>query len=226
MTSRLARLARSLLPGILLIVAACAVLILTDRTRARSDRADEGGTRSARIAVLIFTNIPAFEQGYEGMLRQLAAVGYARESGTTIDLFNPAGDTATLAQMCTQIGSANPPYDLVVSLGTATTQAFMRANSRAVPHVMGFVASPPAINIPLGAYTEGGGRPASLAGFGCMQPIGPLFEALRATAPRAKRIGVVYNPAEPNSEAAMKVARAAAGPLGFELVEANGSNVT
>ncbi len=120
MTSRLARLARSLLPGILLIVAACAVLILTDRTRARSDRADEGGTRSARIAVLIFTNIPAFEQGYEGMLRQLAAVGYARESGTTIDLFNPAGDTATLAQMCTQIGSANPPYDLVVSLGTAT----------------------------------------------------------------------------------------------------------
>ena len=226
MTSRLARLARSLLPGILLIVAACAVLILTDRTRARSDRADDGGARTARIAVLIFTNIPAFEQGYEGMVEQLAAVGYARESGTTIDLFNPAGDTATLAQMCTQIGSANPPYDLVVSLGTATTQAFVRANSRAVPHVMGFVASPPAINIPLGAYTEGSGRPASLAGFGCMQPIGALFEALRATAPRAKRIGVVYNPAEPNAEAAMKVARAAAGPLGFELVEANGSNVT
>ena len=226
MTSRLARLARSLLPGIILIAAACAVLILTDRTRARSVRADDGGTRSARIAVLIFTNIPAFEQGYEGMLRQLAAVGYARESGTTIDLFNPAGDTATLAQMCTQIGSANPPYDLVVSLGTATTQAFVRANSRAAPHVMGFVASPPAINIPLGAYAERTGRPASLAGFGCMQPIGALFEALRATAPRAKRIGVVYNPAEPNSEAAMKVARAAAGPLGFELIEANGSNVT
>jgi len=224
MKSRLARLARSLLPGILLIAAACAVLILTDRTRARGDRTD--GVHTTRIAVLLFTNIAAFEQGYEGLVKQLASVGYSRESGTTIDLFNPAGDTATLAQMCTQIGSANPPYDLVVSLGTATTQAFARANSRAVPHVMGFVASPPAINIPLGAYAEGGGRPASLAGFGCMQPIGALFEALRATAPSAKRIGVVYNPAEPNAEAAMKVARAAAGPLGFELVEANGSNVT
>jgi ABC-type uncharacterized transport system substrate-binding protein len=224
MLSRLARLVRSLLPGILLIAAACAVLVATDRSRARSDRSPS--ERTARIAVLQFTNIAAFEQGYEGMVKHLASVGYARESGTTIDLFNPAGDAATLAQMCTQIGSANPPYDLVVSLGTATTQAFVRANSRAAPHVMGFVASPPAINIPLGDYAEGSGRPASLAGFGCMQPIPALFEALRASAPNAKRIGVVYNPAEPNAEAAMKVARAAAGPLGLEIVEANGSNVT
>ena len=224
MLSRPARLVRSLLPGILLIAAACAVLIATDRSRARSDRS--AGERTARIAVLQFTSIAAFEQGYEGLVKHLESAGYARESGTTIDLFNPAGDTATLAQMCTQIGSANPPYDLVVSLGTATTQAFMRANARSAPHVMGFVASPPAINIPLGPYAEGSGRPASLAGFGCMQPIPALFEALRASAPSAKRVGVVYNPAEPNSEAAMKVARAAAAPLGLELVEANGSNVT
>jgi ABC-type uncharacterized transport system substrate-binding protein len=226
MLSRLVRLARSLLPGILLIAAACTVLILTDRTRARSDRTDAADRRAARIAVIQFTNIAAFERGHDGLVRHLASVGYSKESGTTIDLFNPAGDTATLAQMCTQIGSSSPPYDLVVSLGTATTQAFMRANTRGVPQVMGFVASPPAINIPLGTYTEGGGRPASLAGFGCMQPIGTLFRAMVAAAPRAQRIGVVYNPAEPNAEAAVRLARSVAAELKLELVEANGSNVT
>lgn len=226
MMSRLARLARSLLPGILLIAAACTVLVLTDRTRARSDRTDSAQGRAARIAVLQFNNIAAFERGHEGLVRHLASVGYSKESGSTIDVFNPAGDTATLAQMCTQIGSANPPYDLVVSLGTATTQALMRANTRGVPQVMGFVASPPAINIPLGPYTEGGGRPASLAGFGCMQPVGALFRAMVAASPRAQRIGVVYNPAEPNAEASVRLARSVAAELKLELVEANGSNVT
>jgi len=226
MTSRLARLARSLLSGILLIVAACAVLILTDRSRARSDRTDAPDQHAARIAVVQFTNIAAFEHGYAGTAQYLASVGFSADKGTTIDRFNPAGDVGTLAQMCTQIGTAHPPYDLVITLGTATTQAFMRANSAGTPQVMGFVASPPAIGVPLGDFVEGKGRPASLAGFGCMQPIPALFQALRETAPAAKRIGVVYNPAEPNAEASLKVARAVAPTLGFEIVEGNGSSVT
>jgi ABC-type uncharacterized transport system substrate-binding protein len=215
-----------MLPGLLLISIACAVLILTEQTRARSRSAETPDRRTARIAVIQFTNIAAFEIGRDGLIAHLASAGYSKESGSTIDAYNPSGDTATLAQMCTQVAAASPPYDLVVTLGTATTQAFVRANARGTPHVMGFVASPPAINIPLGAYAEGSGRPASLAGFGCMQPVGTLFRMLRECAPAARRVGVVYNPAEPNSEASMKVARSVAPTLGLEIVEGNGSSVT
>lgn len=221
MLQRLRRLAL----GIALIAAASAVLVLTDQSGGRR-REPSAAVRSARIAIIQFTNIAAFEVGAAGTIEHLKRAGYSKELGSTIDIFNPSGDMATLSQMCAQIATANPAYDLVISLGTAATQSYVRANTRGTPQTMGFVASPPAIRIPLGAYEEGSERPASLAGFGCMQPIESLFRALLACDPAAKRIGVVYNPAEPNAEASMKLARALAPTLGLELVEANGSTVT
>jgi ABC-type uncharacterized transport system substrate-binding protein len=224
----IARLRRLIL-GLVLIVLASAVLVLTDRSGSRSPAAgagDQGAARPARIAILQFSNIAAFEQGREGLLEHLRSVGYNEANGTTFEIFNPSADIATLAQMCTQIATSPDRYDLVVSLGTATTQAFARVNQRASPHVMGFVASPPAINIPLGPYVEGSGRPASLAGFGTMQPVEELFRTLVSCNPDARRVGFVYNPAEPNAEANAKVARSVAKELGIELVEANGATIT
>lgn len=226
MSPRMWKRLRSLLPGLLLIVAACTVLILTDRSRMRDGQADVRGPRPVRVAVIQFTNIAAFEIGRSALIAHLASVGYSTENGCTFDAYNPAGDMATLAQMCTQVVTASPRYDLVVTLGTATTQAFARTNTRGIPQVMAFVSSPPAIDIPMGPYIEGSGRPASLAGFGCLQPIAPMLEALRACDPEATRVGVAFNPAEPNAEASLKVARGVAPKLGLEIVEGNGASVT
>ncbi|MCE2881486.1 MAG: ABC transporter substrate-binding protein, partial [Planctomycetaceae bacterium] len=179
-----------------------------------------------RIAIIKYASIAAFETGAAGCLEHLESVGYTKDAGTVVDIFNAEGDQATLAQICAQVASAPEPYDCVVGLGTAATQAYLRANKRGAPQVMGFVASPPAINVPLGPFVEGSGRPAFLSGFGAAQPIRDLFKTLLALDPAAKRIGVAYNPGEPNSEASVKVARAACAEFGLELVEANGANVT
>lgn len=219
--------ARRLILGIGLILIASAVLVLTDRSGGRGAAGGAAaGPKAVRIAVVQFSNIAAFEGGKAGLLEYLRSVGYSETNGTSFDVFNPAADMATLAQMCTQIATSAQGYDLVVTLGTATTQSFIRANARGTPHVMGFVASPPSINIPLGAFTDGSGRPASLAGFGTMQPVEELFKSFRACNPQGRRVGFVYNPAEPNAEANAKLARKVAGELGIELIEANGATVT
>jgi ABC-type uncharacterized transport system substrate-binding protein len=220
---------RRLILGAVLILLASAVLVLTDRSGSRmsaAQGADPAAPRAARIAILQFSNIAAFEGGKAGLLEHLRSVGYTEASGTTFEIFNPSADVATLAQMCAQIASAADPYDLVVSLGTATTQAFARANQRGTRHVMGFVASPPAINIPLGPYVAGTGRPASLAGFGTLQPVETLFRALVSCDPTVRRVGFVYNPAEPNAEANAALARSVAKELGLELIEANGATIS
>ena len=219
--------ARRLILGIGLILIASAVLVLTDRSGGRGAAGGAGaGPKAVRIAILQFSNIAAFEGGKAGLLEHLRSVGYSESNGTTFEIFNPAADMATLAQMCTQIATSAQGYDLVVTLGTATTQSFIRANARGTPHVMGFVASPPSINIPLGAFTEGSGRPAALAGFGTMQPVEELFRSFRACNPQGRRVGFVYNPAEPNAEANAKLARQVAADLDIELIEANGATVT
>ncbi len=222
---------RRLLPGIALIVAASAALVLTDRSGSRNAATPTGpgtvtASKHARIAVIQYANIAAFEMAKKGLLRHLASIGYSQEAGSTIDVFNAEGDNGTLSQVCTQVATSAMPYDLAISLGTAATQSFNRANKRALTQAFGLVASPPTIGIPLGPYTEGSTRPKNSAGSGTLQPVDGLFDHVMAIAPGLKRVGVVWNPAEANSEANVKLGRAAAKRLGFELIEANGSNVS
>ena len=215
--------ARRLLLGILLIAAASAVLVLTDRSRARSAA---GGTGPRRIAIVQISSIDAMSTARDALVARLEAAGYTAAAGTVIERFNAEGDMGTLGQMAAQACGASPPFDVVISLSTPATQAVMRANRTGVPQVFGLVASPPAIGVPLGPWTPGSTRPEHVAGFGTLQPAELLFGALRAAAPGARRVGCVWNPAEPNAEASVKLGREVCAALGMELVEANGANVT
>ena len=219
------RAVRRLLLGVLLIAAASAVLVMGDRSGERGGTAATAGAPAPRIAVVQISSIDSMNTGRDGAMERLEAAGYSRASGTRFDLFNAEGDIGTLNQIAAQVCSASPPYDLVISLSTVGTQAVMRANKRGIPQVFGLVASPPGIGIPLGPWTEGSTRPANVAGFGTLQPAEVLFEAMRTCAPGVRRVGCVWNPAEPNAEASVKLGRAVCAKLGIELLEANGSNV-
>jgi putative ABC transport system substrate-binding protein len=219
------RAARRLLLGLFLIAAASAVLVLGDRSGSRGGTGEGGAAPAPRIAVVQISSIDSMNTGRDGAIARLEAAGYSRARGTTIDLFNAEGDVGTLNQIAAQVCSASPPYDLVISLSTVGTQAVMRSNKRGLPQVFGLVASPPAIGIPLGPWTEGSTRPANVAGFGTLQPAEILFGAMRSCAPGVRRVGCVWNPAEPNAEASVKLGRAVCAKLGIELLEANGSNV-
>jgi ABC-type uncharacterized transport system substrate-binding protein len=215
--------ARRLLLGILLIAAASAVLVLTDRSRVRPAA---GGTEPRRIAIVQISSIDAMSTARDALVERLEAAGYTAAAGTVIERFNAEGDMGTLGQMAAQACGASPPFDVVISLSTPATQAVMRANRTGVPQVFGLVASPPAIGVPLGPWTPGSTRPEHVAGFGTLQPAELLFGALRAAAPGARRVGCVWNPAEANAEASVKLGREVCAALGMELVEANGANVT
>jgi ABC-type uncharacterized transport system substrate-binding protein len=210
--------------GILLIVAASATLVLTDRSGSSAGDAFRAPT-ARRIAVIQISSIDAMNAGRDGLLEFLADRGYTAEAGATIDLFNAEGDVGTLGQISAQVVGVSPPYDLVVTLSTVATQSFLRANKRGVPQVFGLVTSPPAIGVPLGAWEPRSTRPPDVAGFGTLQPAELLFEAMLACAPGVKRVGTVWNPAEPNAEASVKLGREVCAALGLELVEANGANV-
>ena len=222
--------ARRLILGILLIAAASAVLVLSDRSIQRPtggplDAAAQAA-RPRRIAVIQISSIDAMNVGRLGVIERLKEAGFSESTGTTFDTFNAEGDVGTLGQMAAAVCSASPPYDLIVSLSTVATQTVLRANKRGLPHVFGLVVSPPGFGVPLGPWTEGSTRPTNVAGFGTLQPAKLLLMAMHTSAPNVKRLGCVWNPAESNAEASVKLGRAACAELGIELLEANGTNVS
>ena len=212
------RALRRLLLGIALIAAAGLALVMTDQSRVGG-----GGSSGRRIAIIQLSSIKALEDGAQGAVRALERAGYSSSGGSSIDRFNAEGDIGTLNQIASEVDSRG--YDLVITISTAVTQAFMRANRRSVPTVFGVVSSPPALGIPYGEWTEGA-RPRWITGLGSLQPVGTLFEATRRANPALRRVGAVWNPAEPNAEANVKLGREVAARLGIELVEANASNPT
>ena len=212
------RALRRLLLGIALIAAAAAALVMTDQSRVTG-----GGDTARRIAIIQLSSIKALEDGAQGAARSLARAGFSVDGGSVIDRFNAEGDIGTLNQIVSEVDSRG--YDLVVTISTPVTQAFMRANRRGVPTVLGVVSSPPSLGIPYGEWTEGG-RPKWITGLGSLQPVGRLFEMAKRANPSLTRIGAVWNPAEPNAEANVKLGREVAARLGMELVEANASNPT
>ncbi|MGH8048918.1 MAG: ABC transporter substrate-binding protein [Chthoniobacterales bacterium] len=157
------------------------------------------------------------DDGVRGIVDALAARGYA--DGKTIKLtrYNAEGDAANSAAIARQM--ANGDADLLLTVSTLSLQSVANANHAArKPHVFGIVSDPVAAGVGI-SRDNPLDHPAWMAGFGTMQPIEPAFKIAREMKPDLKRVGVVWNAAEANSEAQIKIARKVCADLGIELME-------
>ena len=203
---------RGLLVGLLLIAAAGAVLVLTDRSGRRAASAE-----SRRVAVIQASSIPAFDLSARGAMAALDAAGYGASGGSEVRRFNAEADLGTLNQLCTEV--ANAPFDLVITIGTTSAQAFMRANKRALPHVFGVVADPGSLGVELGDYRDGA-RPANVTGMGALIDLPRLLDAVQAAAPGVRTIGTIWNPSEANADLYAKRLLAEADRRGLKVISA------
>jgi len=109
--------------------------------------------------------------------------------------------------------------DLLLTVSTLSLQSVANANRDIrKPHVFALVTDPAATGVGISAK-DPLDHPAWMAGYGTMQPIEPAFQIARAMKPDLQRVGVVWNAAEANSEAQIKLARKVCAGLGIELME-------
>src|SRR4029079_5517197 len=67
-------------------------------------------------------------------------------------------------------------------------------------------------------------HPKHLVGYGSMQPVAEAFRLAKQLLPSLTTVGVVWNPAESNSQASTRRAREAAPQFGIRLLEATVDN--
>lgn len=197
-----------LVPGLVLIVAASAILLAMDGSRRKAPRAET-------IALFQITERPALDETIAGVQMGLEEAGFQLGRDLRIQKFSAAGDLATANSIAKQILEGD--YRLVVTASTPSLQTMAAANSKGrMQHVFCTVTDP----FGAGVGITRTGHPAHLAGIGTFQPVRETFRLARELLPSLKSVGVVWNPAEACSEACLREARDECAKLGIRLVEA------
>src|SRR5262249_30386152 len=195
---------RRLSLGVGLIVAASAVLLFSDPVvKTRSKTAD--GKKMLKVAVANFSSTMTLEEGQRGLLDGLAEEGFIDGQTMEVKLFNAETDRATAVAIAKDVVSRD--FDLIVTVSTAMLQAVASANQETQrTHV--FSATSVLGCSGVGVSRENlNAHPPYMTGQGSLQPVASLFRLAREAHPNLKKVGVVWNPSEANSEAATKMAR-------------------
>jgi ABC-type uncharacterized transport system substrate-binding protein len=215
------RTLRQLLTGLALIMVAAGLLLLSDLgSRNRDDVRAKTYSREhpARIGILQPASNQVMDDLRQGLFDGLASRGFHDGANLKAEIFNAESDQPTMLMMSQKIVSGD--YDLAASISTLCLQALASADQkRHLPMVFCGVSSPVAANV--GVKSLGTlNKPDYMTGYGTAQPVEAIFREAVAANPKLKVVGVVWNPAEANSEVCTEQARKICAELGIKLIEA------
>ena len=201
--------------GLILIFLASAILLWSDPKRVSSVRDSDA---PKKLAIVNFASVPVLEEGYEGLTAALKDKGFENGKGCEIRSFNAEGDLATASLIAREVVGDN--YDLVMTISTPTLQAVAVANTETeMNHVFTLTTDPWAAGVGVSRENPDD-HPPYMTGYGSLQPVEELFKMALVANPNLKKVGVVWNPSEANSESSTLAARAACKRFNIELLEA------
>lgn len=191
--------------------------VIVDEDGKKHQRNTPGGerrpsSRGKRLAVFQFTDNVILEDCARGVVDELKKSGILQKERIAVDLKNAHGDFPTAQSIAQEMVSAQ--YDYIVTVSTVSLQVTANHNKK-IPHVFGAVTDPVKAGVAK-SFTD---HPANLTGIATPQPVESTVRLMRKIFPAAKVIGMIWNPAEANSEVCTLMARAAAKKYGFKVVE-------
>ena len=167
---------------------------------------------SKRLAVFAFSDNYALELSVRGVLDELQRNGVLKKHRITVDVKNAQNDYSTAQAIVQDI--VRQQYDYIITASSLALQVTANGN-KTIPHIFGTVTDPYRMGV---AKTARDHLP-NITGVATFQPVESAVSAMRELFPEAKRIGLLWNPSEANSEACTLKAREAAKKFNFELVE-------
>lgn len=233
---------RRLALGLVLIAATSALLLFSDlRSRVKpapaapADTASSAATttaptaapapkpaRTVRLALLQHASQAILDQGRAGVFAGLAEQGWVEGKNLELKYYNAEGDMPVAQTIAKEMAGGG--YDLLFTISTVSLQAVANANKAGkTNHVFALVSDPYGAGVGISRENHLD-HPPHLAGYGTMQPIALAFKIAREMNPALASVGVVWNAAESNSEAQVKVARKTCAELGLTLVESTVDN--
>lgn len=171
-------------------------------------------TKAYTIGISQIVTHPALDASVEGFKEGLAEKGF---TNVTYDFQNAEGDMATASSIAQKFASED--LDLILGVATPTSQAIVKAVTT-TPIVFSAVTDP----VGAGLVDNNEAPGANVTGVSDMLPMEPHLELIKQIVPGVKRVGVLYNAGEANSQFSIKQEKEVAESMGIEIVEATASN--
>lgn len=165
----------------------------------------------AEIGITQIVEHPALDSARQGFIDALASKGLKEGENLKIDFQNAQGDIPT-AQTIAQ-NFANSKKDIIFAIATPTAQAAFNV-TKDIPILITAVTDP--VDAGLAKSLEK--SETNVTGTSDAAPMEKQFELLKKLIPNAKKLGILYNTSERNSEIQVEMAKKLAGDYGLEIV--------
>ncbi len=180
---------------------------------------DTGEADQVKLGIIQVADHPALDAARQGFLDVMAANGYKEGENLVVDYGNAQGDRTALKTIAQDLVTGG--CDLILAIATDSAQA-VAAETTEIPILFTAVTDP--VTAQLVETNEKPGTNAT--GTNDMNPVADQVELLQKLAPKAKRVGVVYNAGEVNSVVQVDMVKEAASKIGLEVVDATVSNTS
>lgn len=166
------------------------------------------------VAITAIVQHPALDATRDGVVEALKEAGWTSGQNLKVEYQSAQGNPATAAQIARQFAGSKP--DVIVPISTPSAQA-VAAATRDIPVVFTAVTDPVGAQLVKSLEKPG----ANITGLSDMAPVAEHVALIREILPTAKRLGVLYNPGEPNSVVLVKILKDEAAKVGLSVVEAS-----
>lgn len=201
------RLAFGFLIGMLVLLPACSSF---------GSESDDQYT----IGMMTIASHPSLDAIQQGVKDRLAEAGFIEGENLTILEGNAEGEIATLSTIVQQF--IDQDVDLIVATTTPAAQAAYNATKDVggPPIIFNGVSNP----FVAGLAESADVHPAWIVGNQLLDPVGEALELAARLVPDLEVAGIIYNPAEANSEYLVGIAQGIAEEMGISLEVAPISN--
>jgi putative ABC transport system permease protein len=168
-----------------------------------------------RIGIVQFAQEPNVELCKKGIIKALVDNGFVDQKDIEIVYKNANADFPTINSIIQDL--IRRKVDIIIPLSTPCVQAAVQLarGKRDTTVVFTYIFDPYRI----GAATNPTDHLPNMTGVTCFPPIEKILDLIKEMFPERKKIGVVWNSSEANSEAVVLKARVYASRLGLQLVE-------
>lgn len=189
---------------------------------AKSQGAPSGSSKEnskvIKIGISQIVEHPALDSARQGFIDALKSKGFEDGKNIKIDFQNAQNDIPT-AQTIAQ-NFVSQKVDMILAIATPSAQAAYNT-TKDIPILITAVTDPVSAGLAKSLDKPG----TNVTGTSDDLPIAKQFELLKKLIPECKKVGILYNTSEKNSEIQVGNAKKAAPDFGFEIVSAGITNV-
>ena len=166
-----------------------------------------------KIGISQIVEYSALDENREGFIKALEDNGYKDGENIDIDFQNAQGDIATTQTIAKNFVSQNK--DLIYAISTPSAQSAYNS-TKDIPIVISAVTDPVSAELVKSLEEPN----TNVSGTCDYVPVNKQLELIKTLVPNAKKIGVIYNTSEVNSEIQVKELKKYSKDYGYSVVEA------